>query len=240
MSYEEDLAYIHHFGFAEFVKRATPEIIAILQSSGIQSGLVLDLACGSGISSKFLTESGYSVHGIDISPHFISLAKQTAPLATFQIKSLYDADFPKANAVLCISEGLNYLFDTKAGKQLAKVCKKIHAALPQGGLFICDIIEPGVNGKTNPSRTFLNGTDWASHLEKEEYATDDLERRMTIFRQVHDKCRRRSEETHRVKLYSSTTFANTLRKIGFTVRIVRGYGELKFRSGHAGFIARKT
>lgn len=240
MSYEEDLAYIHHTGFASFVEQATPEIIALLQSAGIEDGMILDLACGSGISSKILIQSGYAVHGIDISPPFINLAQKTASQATFQIESLYNAEFPKVNAVLCISEGLNYLFDENAEQQLKNVFKKIHAALPKNGLFICDIIEPGVNGAVNPSRTFIEGLDWTIHLEKEEYKSGKMERRMTIFRQIAEDSWRRSEETHRVQLYKSTTIAYMLRKAGFAVRIMRGYGDLRFRPGHAGFIARKT
>lgn len=240
MSYEEDLAYIHHTGFAGFVEQATPEIISILQSSGIHNGQILDLACGSGISSQLLTEAGYGVHGIDISPHFIKLAKKTAPVATFQVQSLYDADLPQANAVLCISEGLNYLFDAKADKQLADLFNKIYTALPEGGFFICDVIGPGVNGAVNPNRTFVDGSDWAIHLEKEEFPSGQMERRMTIFRQIDADCWRRSEETHRVQLYKSTTFASMLRKTGFSVRVMQGYGALRFRPGHAGFIARKT
>ncbi|HZU38456.1 MAG TPA: hypothetical protein VFA18_21205 [Gemmataceae bacterium] len=60
---------------------------------------------------------------------------------------------------------------------------------------------------------------------------------MTWFRRVND-LYRRGEETHRLRLYPATDVAVALRRIGFHVRRLAGYGELKFRKGHTGFLAR--
>jgi hypothetical protein len=59
---------------------------------------------------------------------------------------------------------------------------------------------------------------------------------MTIFRQIGN-FYRRSEEIHHIQLYKSSEIAKELRQIGFRVRIIRGYGELKFRKAHVGFVA---
>jgi hypothetical protein len=62
---------------------------------------------------------------------------------------------------------------------------------------------------------------------------------MTIFRQVGN-LYRRSEEVHCVQLYKGSEIAKELRQVGFRVRIIRGYGELRFRKAHVGFIATKA
>jgi len=46
---------------------------------------VLDIGCGGGQDSKFLTDSGCSVLGIDVSKEMIKLAKRFAPKTNFKI-----------------------------------------------------------------------------------------------------------------------------------------------------------
>ena len=62
---------------------------------------------------------------------------------------------------------------------------------------------------------------------------------MTIFRQIGD-LYRKSAEIHRVRLYKSAEIAQELRQVGFRVKIISGYGELKFRKAHVGLIATKA
>ncbi|MGH1366328.1 MAG: class I SAM-dependent methyltransferase [Calditrichia bacterium] len=239
MSYQQDLAYVHHTGYGSFAENAARELISILQKYNIHNGQILDLGCGSGITSRIFTDAGYDVHGIDYSQDLIGLAKKNAPKATFQTASFYDCALPDSSAVVCLSECLNYLFDADAEKKLFALFQTIYESLPKNGVFICDVIEPGVNGKEALVRTYSKGEDWAILLEKEEFPRERmLERRMTIFRKTGELWRR-SEETHRVRLYKSTTFAKLLRKANFSVRTVRGYGALRFRKGQVGFIARK-
>lgn len=61
---------------------------------------------------------------------------------------------------------------------------------------------------------------------------------VTSFRKV-GRHYRRSEEIHRLRLYKASELARELRRVGFRVRMVRGYGELRFKPGCSGFVARK-
>ncbi|HYV03249.1 MAG TPA: class I SAM-dependent methyltransferase, partial [Blastocatellia bacterium] len=70
-AYKADLAYIHDVGFGDFAKNSAPGLLEILRQNGIETGLVVDLGCGSGIWARELSKIGYSVFGVDISPAMI-------------------------------------------------------------------------------------------------------------------------------------------------------------------------
>jgi hypothetical protein len=65
-----------------------------------------------------------------------------------------------------------------------------------------------------------------------------LTRQITTFRKVGRQYRR-AEEAHVQQLYPGSQLAGDLREIGFRVRTVRGYGDLRFPKAHVGLIARK-
>ncbi len=238
--YKEDLAYIHDVGFSAFSSESAPGLLAILRQKGIENGLVVDLGCGSGIWAKALTQAGYDVLGIDLSDAMLDLAREKAPKAKFQNASLLRVKLPNCDAVTSIGECLNYQFDEHGLAELKDLFARIYETLRPGGLFIWDMAEPGYVRGANPQKTYSEGKDWAILLEKkEDKKRNKLTRKMTIFRKVEN-LYRRSEEVHCVQLYKGSEIAKELRQIGFRVRIIRGYGELRFRKAHVGFIATKA
>lgn len=57
---------------------------------------ILDAGCGSGVPvSKFLSDKGFEVTGVDISERMINLAKESVPKATFIKKDITRMKFPK-------------------------------------------------------------------------------------------------------------------------------------------------
>ncbi|MCP2729365.1 class I SAM-dependent DNA methyltransferase [Limnofasciculus baicalensis] len=238
--YQEDLAYIHDVGFGAFASQSAPGLLEILHQKGIENGLVVDLGCGSGIWAKALTQVGYDVLGVDLSYAMLDLARAKAPKAKFQQGSLLKFNLPTCNAVTSIGECLNYQFDEHGLADIQELFVRIYKSLQSGGIFIFDILEPGSLSGTNPQKTYNEGEDWAILLEKSENSQDNtLTRKMTIFRQVGN-LYRRSKETHTVKLYKGADIAKQLRQVGFRVRIIRGYGEFRFRKALVGFIATKV
>jgi SAM-dependent methyltransferase len=235
--YQADLAYIHDVGFGGFARDAAPGLLAILQQRGIASGFVIDLGCGSGIWARALTDAGYKALGIDISAAMIALARQKAPRAHFQKASLLRVKLPNCDAVTSIGECLNYRFDEHGEAERRSFFARVLAALRPGGVFVFDLLQPGAMRGGKPERIFSTGKDWAILVEKTE-AGHRLTRTMTLFRQVGT-LYRRSTETHVVHLFRAADIARELRGVGFRVRILRGYGALKFRKAQVGFIATK-
>jgi SAM-dependent methyltransferase len=251
--YQEDLAYIHDVGHADFALKSAPGILEILARNKIRDGLVADLGCGSGLWAQRLIEAGYKVIGIDISEAMIRIARKRAPAAEFRVESLYKAKLPPCIAITSISECLNYLFDPQtdngardksAGDEsagvsgaLAWLFKRVYDALLPGGLFIFDIAEPGQTAEGVATRGFSEGEDWAVLVEKKEQQ-GAFARRITSFRKV-GKNYRRADETHIQRLYKAADIARELRQTGFRVRIIRSYGRHDLPKAHAAFIARK-
>ena len=119
-----------------------------------------------------------------------------------------------------------------------RLFRRVHDALAPGGVFVFDVAEPGQVPRGTPTRNFSEGGDWVVLVEKEE-DRETLTRRIVTFRKVGEHYRR-SDETHRQRLYGAAEVAEKLRRVGFRVRMIRGYGRYRLPKAHAAFVARKT
>jgi SAM-dependent methyltransferase len=237
-AYRDDLAYIHDAGFGSFAANAAPVLVEALRRGGVASGLVLDLGCGSGILARELIDAGYDVLGIDISPSMIALARARVPEARFREASLLTAELPPCVAVAAIGQCLNYLFDrTNSERALFRLLQRTYEAIAKGGLFLFDVAGPGRVPGPGPRKTFFEGDGWAVLVTAEEDRRHRrLTRRITSFRKVGD-LYRRDQEIHRLRLIQRSDLARRLRRIGFRVRTLSGYGTFKFPAGSVGFLA---
>ena len=239
-TYREDLAFIHDAGYGNHARAAASFLLEVLRQRGVKGGLIVDMGCGSGILAAELTAAGYDVLGIDLSKSMIALARKRAPQAHFLVQSLWEADIPSCIAVTAVGECFNYLFDRRnTDAALLRLFQRIHAALCPGGLFLFDVAEPGRVPGPGVQQHWREGDDWAALVVAEEdRATRMLTRRITIFRKV-GKLYRREHEDHRLRLLPGAELTRQLRKVGFRVRVLRRYGELRFPPGYIGLLSRK-
>jgi len=238
--YQEDLAFIHDVGYSEFARTAAPGILDIFARYKIHDGLVVDLGCGSGLWAEQLIKRGFDVVGIDISEAMIQLARRRAPQAEFRVASLFQASIPPCRAVTSLGECISYLFDTgNDGHSLTQLFRRIYAQLAPGGVFIFDVMVPGELGRATTARSFAEGDDWMTVIEKQEDRKQQtLTRRITTFRKIGD-LYRRSDEVHRVRLFDAKAMAAELRRLGFRVRTTHRYGSYGLHKARVAFIARK-
>jgi hypothetical protein len=131
------------------------------------------------------------------------------------------------------------LFDSKNNlKELRKLFARVYEALRPGGVFVFDIAQPGQIRHEDGTRNFA-GPDWTILREAEEDSQRMvLTRRMTVFRKVGN-LYRRSEETHRLRLYWGADLARILRNIGFRTRIMRAYGKYQLKGNRVALVATK-
>lgn len=236
--YGQDLAYVHDQAFGHLAQAGGETLLRLLARQGFESGLAVELGSGSGITAQLLTENGYDVLGIEVSPDLVEIARGRAPAAQFVNASLLDADIPSCVAVAAIGECFNYAWDDRAGDEaLPVVFSRVYEALEPGGLFLFDIAEPG-RERGGPRRDWSEGRDWMLCLEaSEDHPARMLERRITVFRRLEDGYRR-SDELHRLRLYEVQTVLDMLEAAGFEARRLGAYGSaVHFGRGHSGFVA---
>jgi SAM-dependent methyltransferase len=235
--YRAALAQIHDDGFGFIATGAAKVLLAGLQLNGIREGLVVELACGGGISSRMIVDGGFDVLGFDISEDMIELARERVPEARFEALSLYDAELPECVAVTGIGEAFNYRFDERAGFDAMRgVFERVHDALVPGGIFIFDVAQPG-RGMPRLEHTTWEGPGWQVTSETVEApGTDTLERRITSkrgpdFEEV-------DVEIHRLALYDHEEVFEALRDARFDPATLATYAEdYRFGLGHGGFYA---
>jgi SAM-dependent methyltransferase len=239
-AYRDDLAYIHDAGFGGFARDAASFLLAALWRQGMAGGLVVDLGCGSGILAERVAAAGFDVLGIDVSAAMVALARQRVPGGRFRRGSLLTAELAPCVAVTAVGECVNYQFDPANTKQgLEKLFRRIYQALGPGGLLVFDVAEPGRVPGSGLQRTFREGEGWAVLvIAEEDRRRGLLTRRITSFRKVGETYRR-DHEVHRLRLFRRSEVAGQLRRIGFRVRVLSGYGGEPFPPGYAGFLARK-
>ena len=239
-AYDEDLAYVHDVGWGDFATESAPGLLEMLRRAGIEEGLVVDLGCGSGLWAAELIRQGYDVLGVDVSAAMLKIARRRAPQGRYVHGSFLDVELPPCAVVTALGEVFNYLFDGRNGlDELEPLFRRVHEALTPGGALIFDVATPGRAGGKGPLQRNFLGDGWALMLETEECPREQLlTRRITTFRRV-GKAYRRADELHQVRLFQPCDLLAALRRCGFKVRTLRGYGGRRFPRGVLGFVARK-
>ena len=98
----------------------------------VQKGKVLDLGCGSGFQSNFLSESGLEVVGVDFSDGMIKESIKRVPEAKFLVMDILKLKFPKAYFDGIYARAS--LFHIKK-KDIGETLKKLNDILKKGGII---------------------------------------------------------------------------------------------------------
>ena len=238
--YGHEQAGIHHEAFGRLAGRAADLLTNALAASGLRSGTVVDLGCGSGILARRMIEAGYDVVGVDISASMLEIARREAPGARFVQGSLLDADLPpSAVAVAATGEALNYAVDPRVGDDaFAALAARVAAALAPGGVLLFDV---SVHGRSGPDRLrvqFHDRPGWSVGVRETE---DDasVTRSIATFRRQDDGRYERTDERHVLHLYDPAWLGATLEATGFDVDLRAGYEPGESMAGWVVVVARR-
>lgn len=109
--------------------------------SHMQSGKILDLACGTGTLSQLFSELGFDVTASDLSEEMLTIAAQRFGLANQQIPVLQLSmdnleGLNGFDAVTIAIDSLNYL---ASEQKVQQTFKEVYDALNRGGHFFFDV-----------------------------------------------------------------------------------------------------
>ena len=191
-------------------------IEAVLQIP--KEGQVLDLACGHGRHSLELAKRGYSVLGMDLSPRFIEMAKQSAQENALSNLEFIVGDIRESYFVNRFDAAFSYFtsFGYFLDEENQRVLDNVAKALLKGGMFLLETVN----------------RDWTIHkVENQPRRWDEVETdfflledisfnahtsRIHTKRIIFDKGQRRSME-YDIKLYTHAELEDMLERVGLQV-----------------------
>lgn len=228
--YRDDLAWVHHTGYAGYVTNAQCGIVERLREHGLARGQrVLDVGCGSGLLVRALLAEGYVASGIDASPAMIELARAQAPGGDFHAIGLptrrrpgEDGAPPMADAVVSTGHVLNYL-DSR--EDLALALAELATALRPGGLLAIDLMtERYAEARDIRHPHARVEDDWTIVTRFSRPGSHRFCRDITVFRRIEGVWRR-SDEHHANVTFDVDSALEILRNNGVDATCEQAFGD---------------
>lgn len=214
------LATIHdEIQLGDFAQSMTPRLVDAAQRSGWMGRRVLDLGCGSGISSQWLAQHGYLVTGVDRSSAMLKMARQRTGsdvtltqqnILSLNTDAMDDMDFALS---------LDTLHELNSLRDLEHVFRQVHSILRDDKFFIFDsyTIE-GLVERHQSGDMIQHDRDGLLILIRNSY---DYERQIqtrqyTIFQRLDEKWSR--QDTQRVlRAYPVQAIAALVQRCGYEI-----------------------
>lgn len=133
-AYDELMANVDYDRIAAFIRQ-------ILLEHGISSGILLDLACGTGSLAEIFSGYGYEVIGVDGSFEMLSEAMNKKIVSgqdiVYLCQDMKDLDlYGTVDAAICTLDSLNHVNDASA---VQKVFDRVSLFMNPGGIFVFDV-----------------------------------------------------------------------------------------------------
>jgi len=205
--YRDDLAWVHHTGYAGYVANAQRGIVARLREHGLAHGQrVLDVGCGSGLLARAQAPAG------DF--HAIGLPTRRRPGEATAL--------PAADAIVSTGHVLNYL-DSR--EDLALALAELAAALRPGGLLAIDLMtECFAEARDIRHPHARVEDDWTIVTRFSRPGPHRFDREITVFRRVESDWRR-SDEHHGNVTFEADEALEVLAANGIDARCEPAFGD---------------
>lgn len=186
----------------------------LLKEYGVDSGLVLDLGCGTGNITRRLRTLGYDMIGLDSSSQMLEIAKQKGKFEDILYINQDMRDFElygTVSAVVSICDSMNYI---TSEDELLEVFKLVNNYLDSGGAFIFDmdtkykyerVLAYNVIAEDRDDSSFI----WSNYYYEEEQINES---NISIFINKEEDIFERFREIHFQKAYSIETVVDLIKK----------------------------
>lgn len=203
-------------------QKINDRICSLLHENGVDGGLLLDLACGTGTISNLLFENGYDVIGVDKSPDMLAVAqgKSTGSIL-FLCQDMCRLDlFGTVKACVCTLDSINHLKDFN---EVKKVFERVALFIEENGIFIFDVNTVFKHREILGNNTFVYDTDDVFCVWQNETRNNTTEMSLSFFKQ-RGNLYERNDEFLCEKAYETDKIKSALTEAGFeTMNIFDGY-----------------
>lgn len=211
----------------EYSRRAD-YICSLLSENGINGGLLLDLACGTGSMSIELSKRGFDVTGVDLSGEMLSEAQnkmyECGEKILFLCQDMRSLDlYGTVGCAVCTLDSLNHLTDEN---DLLKTFRNVALFLEDNGIFIFDMNTPYKHREILGNNSFIYELDnlfcvWQNTLSDDGVT---VEINLDFFENQGDNTYTRYSENFFEKAYESEKVKSLLEQADFT--FINEYKEL--------------
>ena len=211
----------------EYSRRAD-YICSLLSENGINGGLLLDLACGTGSMSIELSKRGFDVTGVDLSDEMLSEAQnkiyECGEKVLFLCQDMRSLDlYGTVGSAVCTLDSLNHLTDEN---DLLKTFLNVSLFLEDNGIFIFDMNTPYKHREILGNNSFVYELDnlfcvWQNTLLDDGVT---VEINLDFFENQGDNAYTRYSESFFEKAYESEKVKSLLEQADFT--FINEYKEL--------------
>lgn len=190
-------------------------ITGLLQEYGVDSGLVLDLGCGTGRITRLLKQAGYDMIGIDQSVEMLQVAmEQEHDKILYLCQDMREFElYGTVGAIVSICDSINYIVETR---ELLEVFRLVNNYLDPRGIFIFDLNTiykyEKILGETTICENREEGSFIWENFYDEEKQINEYD--MTIFVKESGGLYRKYEETHYQKAYELGQIKQLLEQAG--------------------------
>ncbi len=218
-SYQDFAALYDTLTFDVDYEQIAGFIASLLQKNGIKSGMVLDLACGTGTLTLALSERGYEMLGADLSEDMLSVARQKEGAETVLFLNQPMDDFElygTVDAIVCVLDSINYLTEPEALHKTFRLCANY---LNPGGILIFDVNSEYKFESVLGNQIYTYETDEIFYNWENEYdaKTQLCDLYLTFFCREESGLYRRIDEVHTQRAYSHDELTEALKKAGLAL-----------------------
>lgn len=164
---------------AEYEKRCD-YICSLLNEAGKSSGILLDLACGTGTLSLMLKDRGYEVIGVDASEDMLTVAQEKKcevgdTETIFLCQKMQELDlFGTIDAAVCTLDSINHVTDEEDVKE---IFRRVSLFMNDSAVFVFDVNTPYKHEHILGNNTFVYDLDdvfcvWQNTFIKESCTTE--------------------------------------------------------------------
>lgn len=190
-------------------------LTTILAENGIESGLILDLGCGTGKLTRLMEKKGYDMIGVDNSFEMLDIARESeCENILYLMQDMREFElYGTVRAIYSACDSLNYILEEE---ELLTVFQLVNNYLDPGGLFVFDINTPFKYQELLAENTFAETRAegsfiWENYYDEEEKINEyDL----TLYIEEEDGRFARYQEVHYQKCYELSVIKDLLQEAG--------------------------